>query len=617
MILMCLTSLFISSSSMAWKNNDRADKLLNIFYRGDLNTEEQIKKYLLELEQLIPADDIERQEKLLTHKCWNREIDTPAKQELALAFAVTHEAKFQSQAPSTTHVDLLLCKAFFLEYAGQADDALANYNAAIEEAYKLESPKLIADGLNLRGAMLSYRGEFTPALKDLITAQSLYDDLHLDYWSRNNMNQLATSYRRMGDTKTAILYFKALEKTYNEHKNFNEAIESNQQIAFALEEQGQYQQALVHYQKSYDYWQSKNNEMLRSVTAVHMAGSFLKLNQIEKAKKLLNSALQHITIGEDNPYSYMQLYFAQIKLLENQPQLALTHIKEAEDAFNLSGNQRGLAELLQVKTTTLAQLTLWQQAFEVQSEYVKLHLTLDKKSISKLTTEMRTRFDVDLVEKENRMLIEAQTQKQKMLETLQENEYLQRIITMLAALILLIVSIFAYVQLKRKIRFKHLALTDDLTKLANRRHCYAQANLRLKQAIKHKSPFSVISFDIDNFKRVNDQWGHDVGDKVLIVMADICTKLMRKSDIIGRVGGEEFLVVLPNANKEQALEIAERIVTSVAQAQWQHLTPEQPQTVSAGVASLTSELSLAQLLLKADQGLYSAKSAGRNCVRQV
>ncbi len=614
---MSLVCLFISPNSMAWKNNERADKLLNILYRGDLNTEEQIKKYLSELEQLIPADDIVRQEKLLTHQCWNHEIDTIAKQELALAFAVTHEAKFQSQAPSATHTDLLLCKAFFLEYAGQADDALIHYNAAIEEAYKLESPKLIADGLNLRGAMLSYRGEFTPALKDLITAQSIYDDLHLDYWARNNMNQLATSYRRMGDTKTAIQYFKALEKTYNEHENFNEAIESNQQIAFAFEEQGQYQQALVHYQKSYDYWQSKNNLLQRSVTAVHMAGSLLKLNQIKKANKLLNDALLYITINQDNPYSYMQLYFAQIKLLENQPQLALAHIKEAEGAFNLSDNQRGLVELLQIKTTTLAQLALWKQAFEVQSEYVQLHLSLDKKSISKLTTEMRTRFDVDLVEKENRMLIEAQTQKQKMLDTLQENEYLQRIIIMLVALILVIVSIFAYVQLKRKTRFKHLALTDELTKLANRRHCYAKANIYLKNALKHKSPLSVISFDIDHFKWVNDKWGHDIGDKVLIAMADICSKLMRKSDIIGRIGGEEFLVVLPNANREQALEIAERIVTSVAQAQWQHLTPEQPQTISAGVASLTNESSLGQLLLKADQGLYLAKSAGRNCVRQV
>jgi diguanylate cyclase (GGDEF)-like protein len=607
----------MSNTCFAWKSDDRVDALFKILDDGGSATPQEINGYLMELEKLIPVDDIARQKKLLTFKCWNQDSETEAQKNLAVKFAVEQEAIYASEAPSDTHLELLLCKGFYLQQVKQFDAALVDYDRGIKEAYQLENPKLIADALSLRGSMLSYQGNFTTALENLITAQHLYENLNLTYWANNNLHQLATSYRRLGDPQTALDYLLKLEQAYLDNHNHDEAMDANLQVAFALEELEQHSQALEKYQRSYQYWKNKSNPLFQHIISVHLAGSLIKLGRVDEALSYLLTAEEYLKIEEDNAFSFMHLHFSQAYLIKNEPQKALEHLALAEPAFKISNNQRGLIELYYQRALVLAGLNQWQQAYLALSHYTERHLEQDKSSMSMRTTEMRTRFDVNKIEKENSLLIEKQEQKEIILQALTRNESLQNIIIALVGLILLIVSVFAYVQLKRKLRFKQLALTDELTELANRRHCYAQANILLKDAIKQRIPFAIISFDIDHFKRVNDQWGHDVGDKVLITMAGICTNLMRKSDIIGRVGGEEFLVVLPNANKEQALEIAERIVTSVAQAQWQHLTPGMPQTISAGVTSLTKETALAQLLLKADQGLYSAKSAGRNCVRQV
>lgn len=616
-VSLCLCLLFFCSICFAWQSDDRVDALFKILDDGGSATTQEINGYLMELENLIPVDDIARQKKLLTLKCWNQDSDNEAKKNLAVKFAIEQEAIYASEAPSDTHLELLLCKGYYLQETKLFDAALVDYNKGIKEAYQLENPKLIADALSLRGSMLSFQGEFATALEDLITAQHLYENLNLTYWANNNLHQLATSYRRLGDPQGALSYLLKLEQSYLDNHNPDEAMDTNLQIAFALEELEQHSQALEKYQSSYQYWKNKNNPLFQHIISVHLAGNLIKLGRVDEALSYLLTAKEYLKIEEDNAFSFMHLHFSQAYLIKNEPQKALEHLALAEPAFKISNNHRGLIELYNQRALVLADLNQWQQAYLALSHYTELHLEQDKSSMSMRTTEMRTRFDVNKIEKENSLLIEKQKQKEITLQALTRNESLQNIIIVLVGLILLIVSVFAYVQLKRKVRFKQLALTDELTKLANRRHCYAKANTSLKHAIKHRIPFAIISFDIDHFKRVNDQWGHDVGDKVLITMAGICTNLMRKSDIIGRVGGEEFLVVLPNANKEQALEIAERIVTSVAQAQWQHLTPDTPQTISAGVTSLTNETSLAQLLLKADQGLYSAKSAGRNCVRQV
>jgi diguanylate cyclase (GGDEF)-like protein len=120
-------------------------------------------------------------------------------------------------------------------------------------------------------------------------------------------------------------------------------------------------------------------------------------------------------------------------------------------------------------------------------------------------------------------------------------------------------------------------------------------------------------FDIDHFKQVNDTFGHPVGDRVLVKIAQTIRQEIRKADIFGRVGGEEFLLLLPKISVDNASCFAERIRSRVAELQWDDTPIAKPITISLGITQYHQKDSLEDLIARADQALYQAKHKGRNC----
>ena len=159
------------------------------------------------------------------------------------------------------------------------------------------------------------------------------------------------------------------------------------------------------------------------------------------------------------------------------------------------------------------------------------------------------------------------------------------------------------------------ATTDSLTKVNNRRY-FMEIGSRELNAYKRldEGLLTVLVLDIDHFKAINDQYGHSVGDKALTHFAQLCLKELRESDIFGRIGGEEFAVVLPNTNLEKAIDVANRIRALVAQTPFVSKDKPLHLTVSIGVSVLTKQDHLEVLIEKADKALYEAKNEGRNRV---
>lgn len=163
---------------------------------------------------------------------------------------------------------------------------------------------------------------------------------------------------------------------------------------------------------------------------------------------------------------------------------------------------------------------------------------------------------------------------------------------------------------------KRQARIDLLTGLNNRRHFFELAEQELARAKRYGAPLPVLMLDVDYFKLVNDTYGHHVGDMVLQKLSEVCVHTLRGIDIVGRLGGEEFAILLPETRGEQALEVAERLRLAVAGATVPleqggsiHLT------VSIGVASLVAmDARIDDVLKRADTALYAAKNAGRNRV---
>jgi len=159
---------------------------------------------------------------------------------------------------------------------------------------------------------------------------------------------------------------------------------------------------------------------------------------------------------------------------------------------------------------------------------------------------------------------------------------------------------------------RKLANLDGLTGALSSRHFLELAELELNRSKRYQSPLMLLMLDLDHFKQVNDQYGHAAGDAVLRGFVQTVMVLLRESDLIGRLGGEEFAVLLPNTTPGGGAALAQRIVESVRASPIAAECQKIPYTVSVGAGYLTNDLSLAELLRLADRALYRAKHGGRN-----
>jgi diguanylate cyclase (GGDEF)-like protein len=190
-------------------------------------------------------------------------------------------------------------------------------------------------------------------------------------------------------------------------------------------------------------------------------------------------------------------------------------------------------------------------------------------------------------------------------------------------LVFLLVSMltFAYAYSNQKLfsdmstltqKLSMMAEEDQLTKLQNRRGIQYQLEKLYEESKRTGKNFSIILCDIDFFKDINDRHGHQIGDQVLIEIAQIIKETIRRSDMAARWGGEEFLIVLPGASQREAYRVAEKIRQNVLKFLFYHQGQEVKVSLSSGVAQIKDAASIDDLIRQADDYMYQAKAKGRN-----
>lgn len=164
----------------------------------------------------------------------------------------------------------------------------------------------------------------------------------------------------------------------------------------------------------------------------------------------------------------------------------------------------------------------------------------------------------------------------------------------------------------------NMALFDSLTGCLNRPAYFQHADKEFARSKRYYRPLSVIMLDIDHFKRINDKYGHHGGDQVLQIFAEACQEVIRSTDAMGRVGGEEFALLLPDTPLNSAYNLAERLRERINK--YPYLAGDMliEVTASLGVAELSAEdTNFKELLRRADEALYTAKNSGRNQVKKA
>jgi diguanylate cyclase (GGDEF) domain len=221
------------------------------------------------------------------------------------------------------------------------------------------------------------------------------------------------------------------------------------------------------------------------------------------------------------------------------------------------------------------------------------------------------KLQIDTLNKRNQILTLQQTLAKKAAET-------SRLYIILLLIVLASIALWTYRVKRSQLRFMKLARRDGLTGIFNRQHFVNEAELQLRYCRKSERQACLVLIDLDHFKVVNDTHGHAVGDRVLKRAVEACQQHLRSTDIFGRLGGEEFGIVLPECTLEQALNRAEQIRVAIATATSGDDALGISISASFGISSVVhSGYELRQLLIHADEALYRAKREGRNRVSVV
>jgi diguanylate cyclase (GGDEF)-like protein len=183
------------------------------------------------------------------------------------------------------------------------------------------------------------------------------------------------------------------------------------------------------------------------------------------------------------------------------------------------------------------------------------------------------------------------------------------------SILVIVISTIGLVELaKHERRLLIETMTDPLTGVLNRRRFTELSLLEAGRARRHGFPFAVLMLDIDHFKRVNDRYGHPVGDQVIKALADLCSRSLRTHDLVARFGGEEFVLTLPQTDLEGAAIVAERLRRGAEQLEIATELGPLRFTISVGISISRSAAPFDQVVETADQALYRAKQGGRNRV---
>ncbi len=350
-----------------------------------------------------------------------------------------------------------------------------------------------------------------------------------------------------------------------------------------------------------------------------LAEGYFQLNNIEQAQHYLTLSNQLLPDIED-VNSLIKHYLIQAKVEHAQHKIAAVELslnKVKELLLNMP-KKNSVTYLLQLKALQ-AKIAIAQGDFQQATVHQQAYIDLNAQYYNQVRELTRSRhkvqFELKKVELEKKLLEKDKELNDFALLEIKQEQALHRTAMLSVLLFVLVLLIFTWRQYRLRRKFTTLANTDYLTNVANRRKVMDFAEQQWLELKPGCNRFALISFDLDHFKKVNDNYGHPAGDLVLKTIVRVAQQAIREHDFLGRIGGEEFLVVLVDTDQVEATEIAYRIKSAIEKAQIKSEEHIIKVTASLGVTQKSTQTNTFKDLLKqADKALYTAKENGRNRV---
>jgi diguanylate cyclase (GGDEF)-like protein len=485
----------------------------------------------------------------------------------------------------------------------------------------------LANSLAFLGDLYGLRGNYTEGHAFLLQAQTLFEQLGDILGQIRVKNWLGIYYFDQGDYVAALQnFFRTLEMA-RQSKNFEYEAGSLSNIGFAYNHTGDYELALTYLSQALEIFEihqikrgqadANNNSasalhnlnrdteaLVYALRAVEMAKQANAKTTLAEAYNILgtiyttlgdldqalNAYQQSLSTGEEIGHHYestmASLHIGQTYLKQQAYEQAFEHLNNALYGAQQVGLKRLIYECHLALVDAYRQTENFGQALWHYEQY---HLI--KEAVFNERSDLRLKMlqvehQVDTAQKEAEIY---QLRNVELEREVQERK-------------------------KAQTALEELATTDPLTGLFNRRQFFYLAEMELQRSIRYNHPLSVFMIDVDHFKDVNDTLGHAIGDQVLVAVAQRIKLQMRQVDIVSRYGGDEFIILLPETNMEQAGQIAQRLVEQVKSGLVNTVRGPVEITISVGVGCYNEFYSAAldALLERADHALYVAKQSGRN-----
>ncbi|WP_373976663.1 GGDEF domain-containing protein [Chitinibacter sp. SCUT-21] len=453
---------------------------------------------------------------------------------------------------------------------------------------KVKSPRLNADFELARGRLYFSASEYGAALKSWsaclrkalsISAVDLYIQASL------GVGNVYFALQQAGDALNWHEVALEFAQSLGEHELL---AESYLHVAADLNALGQYELMLILFTKGEQAFHHTQHHAWRADWYSYRGEACLALQRLDEAKDWLHRAWE---INRKTTYLWSQslnlLNLGKVYVALQGYEKAAEYLSLAEQKINSFGS---LTLMLRVYSQ-LSELGLLTQNYQMAWENRRKYHVLAIQNAQKLASErLNTALERRIRELDTQLMV---------LQTRQENVMLRQQNSADSELLQTLL---------------HASLQDPLTGAGNRRQLDQEMPILYQRCREDERPLSVLMVDLDYFKRVNDTFGHLIGDEVIRATAKILLQSCRGGDLVARYGGEEFVLLLPGAVGITAVEVAERIRLRIGAYAWHEVHPDLAVTASIGVAELSAELDAAALLEHADQALYRAKELGRNRV---
>jgi len=487
------------------------------------------------------------------------------------------QAMFQAKQGQLTYIYILAKQelAYTQSLTEMFESSLKDMQEAYLEAYALKDHFLIAVINETYGAIYGYMKDYEKSIEYYQKALNTYESLEYPGHIAEAVYGIAATYRYWQKYDLAIKYFHLYQEKIYYTPNTDISFYSAYGLGMTLSEKGECLRAIEVIDKALSLHGMIDYNAELHKKKVHC---YIVLGQLEQAKSSLIKA--------------EEIFISLPELMGTEWQLEVIELA---------------AELAHVNNNN-------SEAFQLLKEYSEKHIELLRKNSNSQLANARVSMEYE------RNFIEQALIKQQKKVSLLEGESVEQkelnsfYLVILMSCISFIVVAVIFVQYRNNKKMYALSIKDPLSTLYNRRYVFDYLATYLKGASIEKTELSLILLDIDDFKGVNDKYGHPVGDDVIKKIADIARDIFRAEDVIGRIGGEEFLCVLPRTGTKQCEAIAKRFLKKVSN-QIFIKTPGLRVTISIGISSLSNRCSdRNSLYLHADEALYQAKNNGKNTV---